>query len=119
MGRSVLFVSELSLGGWTFGEKDGPRQVVGTLDQKAVSGLIDRALEKGINLIDTADVYSGGNSERLIGAAIKNVPRRNVILATKLGGSIGPGPNDRGASRARIMDGVKTNLERLQTDHIR
>ena len=118
MGRSGLFVSELSLGGWTFGEKDGARQMVGTLDQTTTSALIDRALEKGINLIDTADVYSAGNSERLIGVAIKNVPRRDVVLATKLGGLIGPGPNNRGASRARIMDGVKTNLERLQTDHI-
>jgi aryl-alcohol dehydrogenase-like predicted oxidoreductase len=118
LGRSGLFVSELCLGGWTFGDREGPRKVVGTLDEKAVESLITRALERGINFIDTADVYANGNSERLIGAVLKGVPRHSVILSTKVGGAAGPGPNDRGASRARIMDGVKQSLERLQTDHI-
>jgi len=73
-----------------------------------------------VNFIDTADVYSFGQSERLVGQALKNlgVKRKDVVIATKVFGSVGEGPNDRGASRGHIMDSVHGSLERLQTDHI-
>jgi aryl-alcohol dehydrogenase-like predicted oxidoreductase len=73
-----------------------------------------------VNFIDTADVYSFGASEKLTGQALKNlgIERRDVVIATKVYSEMGPGPNDRGASRGHIMDGVKRSLERLQTDYI-
>ncbi len=74
----------------------------------------------GVNFFDTADVYSVGESERLLGQALKNlgVKRKDVVIATKVFGEMGAGPNDRGASRGHIMDAVHGSLERLQTDHI-
>ena len=90
------------------------------LGQDEVDGIVGRALDAGVNFIDTADVYSFGESERLLGQALKNlgVARKDVVIATKVFGEIGPGPNDRGASRGHIMDCVQRSLERLQTDHI-
>jgi aryl-alcohol dehydrogenase-like predicted oxidoreductase len=119
LGRTGLFVSELSLGTMTFGGT-GAFQVVGDLQQAEAEALIAHALEAGINLIDTADVYSGGLSERITGQALKNlgVPRSEVVVATKVFGNVGKGPNALGASRGHIMDGVKASLERLQLDHI-
>src|SRR6201999_3672088 len=85
-----------------------------------VDPIFDRAIKAGVNFIDTADVYSFGESERLLGQALKNlgVARKDVVIATKVFGQMGPGPNDRGASRGHIMDSVQASLERLQTDHI-
>ncbi|MCP4686561.1 MAG: aldo/keto reductase [Desulfobacterales bacterium] len=93
---------------------------MGDLQQKASEGLIARALEAGINFIDTADVYSQGVSEEITGQALKSlgVKREDVVIATKVFGETGPGPNDRGASRGHILDGVKASLKRLQMDHI-
>jgi aryl-alcohol dehydrogenase-like predicted oxidoreductase len=122
LGRTGLFVSEICLGAMTFGggADAGMWQAIGQLGQEEVDGLIGRALASGVNFIDTADVYSFGQSERLVGQALKNlgVARKDVVLATKVFGSMGAGPNDRGASRGHIMDSVKASLERLQTDHI-
>ncbi len=122
LGRMGLYVSEICLGAMTFGgnEKAGMWAAIGRLGQKEVDGIIGRALEAGVNFIDTADVYSFGQSERLVGQALKNlgVVRKDVVIATKVYGEMGPGPNDRGASRGHIMDGVRASLERLQTDHI-
>ena len=77
-------------------------------------------LEARVNFIDTANVYSFGNSEMMTGQALKDlgVKRSDVVLATKVFGRMAPGPNDIGASRGHIMDGVARSLERLQTDHI-
>jgi aryl-alcohol dehydrogenase-like predicted oxidoreductase len=77
-------------------------------------------LSAGVNFIDTADVYSSGESEKLLGQALKNldVPRKDVVIATKVYGVMGDKPNDRGASRGHIMDSVEASLKRLQTDHI-
>ena len=121
-GRTGLFVSEICLGAMTFGgnPEAGFWKAIGDLGQPEVDGIVGRALAAGVNFIDTADVYSFGQSERLVGQALKNlgVARKDVILATKVFGEMGPGPNDRGASRGHIMDSVHGSLERLQTDHI-
>ncbi|MET0273384.1 MAG: aldo/keto reductase [Phenylobacterium sp.] len=122
LGRTGLYVSEICLGTMTFGgsEDAGIWKAIGALQQGEVDAIVGRALEAGVNFIDTADVYSFGESERLTGQALKNlgVKRKDVVIATKVYGEMGPGPNDRGASRGHIMDSVQGSLERLQTDHI-
>jgi aryl-alcohol dehydrogenase-like predicted oxidoreductase len=120
LGRTGLYVSEICLGAMTFGGQGGIWEAIGGLDQAAVDGLMARALESGINFFDTADVYSQGVSEQLLGQSLKNlgVKRSDVVIATKVFGDMGRGPNDRGASRGHIMDGVKASLDRLGTDHI-
>jgi aryl-alcohol dehydrogenase-like predicted oxidoreductase len=122
LGRTGLYVSEICLGTMTFGgsEQAGMWRAIGALQQAEVDAIVGRALEAGINFIDTADVYSFGESERLLGQALQNLGtrREDVVLATKVYGEMGPGPNDRGASRGHIMDSVQKSLERLQTDHI-
>jgi len=119
LGNTGLFVSEICLGTMTFGG-EGFWQVVGNLDQKAVTGIVSRSLEAGVNFIDTADVYSDGRSETLLGQSLKDigVKRSDVVIATKCYGRVGKGANDLGASRGHIMDAVERSLERLQTDHI-
>jgi aryl-alcohol dehydrogenase-like predicted oxidoreductase len=121
LGRSGLFVSEICLGTMTFGGSEGGIwKAIGALQQGEVDGIVGRALEAGVNFFDTADVYSFGESEKLLGQAFKNLgtARKDVVIATKVFGEMGPRPNDRGASRGHIMDSVRTSLERLQTDHI-
>jgi len=120
LGRTGLFVSEICLGTMTFGGQGGIWEAIGGLGQPAVDELMGRALAGGINFFDTADVYSMGVSEQLLGQSLKNlgVKRSDVVIATKVFGDMGTGPNDRGASRGHIMDGVKASLDRLGTDHI-
>jgi aryl-alcohol dehydrogenase-like predicted oxidoreductase len=121
LGRSGLFVSEICLGAMTFGGGSGGIwSMIGDLDQQAVNAVMSQALQSGVNFIDTADVYSQGVSERLVGQSLKDlgVKRSDVVIATKVFGEMGRGPNDRGASRGHIMDGVKASLERLGLDHI-
>ncbi|HEX3916882.1 MAG TPA: aldo/keto reductase [Caulobacteraceae bacterium] len=121
LGRSGLYVSEICLGAMTFGGGSGGIwSMIGDLDQQAVNAVVGKALEHGVNFIDTADVYSAGVSERLVGQSLKDlgVKRSDVVIATKFFGETGPGPNDRGASRGHIMDAVKASLERLGLDHI-
>ena len=120
LGRTGLYVSEICLGTMTFGGEGGIWSAIGDLGQKAVDEMVGRALESGVNFIDTADVYSFGLSEKLLGQALKNlgVKRSDVVIATKVFGDMARGPNDKGASRGHIMDGVKASLERLQLDHI-
>ena len=120
LGRTGLFVSELCLGTMTFGGTDGIWGQIGTLQQTDAEQLVGQALDAGINFIDTADVYSGGASEVITGQALKNlkIPRDNVVVATKVFGDTGAGPNARGLSRSHIVDGVKASLQRLQLDHI-
>jgi aryl-alcohol dehydrogenase-like predicted oxidoreductase len=119
LGNTGLFVSEICLGAMTFGGQ-GLFKVVGEVDQKGATGMIARSIEAGVNFIDTADVYSMGNSEKLVGQALKDigVKRSDVVIATKFYGRVGSGPNDIGASRGHIMDAVERSLERLNTDHI-
>lgn len=122
LGNTGLFVSELCLGTMTFGEAGGGSLwgMIADVDQEAADRIVEKSLSAGINFIDTADVYSSGNSERILGQSLKNlgVPRKDVVIATKFLGQMGDGPNDRGASRGHIMDSVEASLERLQTDHI-
>lgn len=120
LGRTGLFVSELCLGTMTFGGGEGIWGQIGALQQADAERLVGQALDAGINFIDTADVYAGGLSEQITGQALKNLklPRESVIIATKVFGETGPGPNARGASRAHILDGIKASLKRLQLEHI-
>ncbi len=120
LGRTGVFVSELCLGTMTFGGSTGFWRQVGTLGQAEADQLIGRALEGGINFIDTADVYSEGAAEEITGQALRNlkVPRDNVVIATKAFGQTGTGINTRGASRLHLMEAVKASLRRLQLDHI-
>jgi len=123
LGNTGLFVSEICLGTMTFTGDKKPAGIwagIGDVDQKLATQIVGRSLEAGVNFLDTADVYSAGQSERLTGQAIKDlgIKRSSVVIATKCYGRMGPGPNDIGASRGHIMDSVSRSLERLQTDHI-
>ena len=119
LGNTGLAVSEICLGTMTFGGK-GFWTAIGQLDQSVADNIVSRALDAGVNFIDTADVYSEGLSEEITGQAMKNSgrPRTEIVLATKVFGSMGPGRNDSSASRGHIMDGVKASLKRLGTDYI-
>jgi len=119
LGNTGFYVSEICLGTMTFGGK-GFFAAVGQVDQKTATALVARALEAGVNFIDTADVYSEGLSEVLLGNALKEigVKRSDVVIATKVYGRMSPTPNDAGLSRGHIMDAVEASLKRLQTDHI-
>ncbi|MGE3110175.1 MAG: aldo/keto reductase, partial [Phycisphaerales bacterium] len=112
-----LFVSELCLGAMTFGGRGQMWEVIGGLDQPAVDAIVHRSLDAGINFIDTANVYSAGESEVLLGKALAG-RRHEIVLATKVRGRMGKGPNDVGLSRRHIMDAVDASLKRLGTDYI-
>ncbi|MCM2293383.1 aldo/keto reductase [Allorhizobium sp. BGMRC 0089] len=122
LGHTGLFVSELCLGTMTFGPSgEGSNWgAIADVDQEAADQIVERSIAAGINFIDTANVYSFGTSEKLLGQALKNlnIPRKDVVIATKFYGMMGPKPNDRGASRGHIMDQVEASLERMQIDHI-
>jgi aryl-alcohol dehydrogenase-like predicted oxidoreductase len=112
-----VFVSELCLGAMTFGGVGQMWEVIGGLDQKAVDGIVHRALDGGINFVDTADVYSGGESEVMVGKALGS-RRHDVVLATKVRGRMGKGPNQVGLSRLHIVEAAEASLGRLATDYI-
>ncbi len=120
LGRTGLFVSELCLGTMTFGGGGEIWGKIGALGQADAERLVGRALDGGINFIDTADIYSDGVSEQITGQALRNlhVPRENVVVATKCYGPTGPGPNAGGNSRLHVIDACKASLRRLQLDHI-
>ncbi len=110
LGRTGVMVSSLCLGVMNFGG------VTNTEDSIA---MIDRAIDAGINFIDTANVYNAGESEVVLGKALKaNGKRDSIVLATKVNGVVGEGQNDRGISRYHIMKACEDSLRRLQTDHI-
>ncbi|MGI8913379.1 MAG: aldo/keto reductase [Chloroflexota bacterium] len=108
LGRTGLKVSEICLGTMTFGSQ---------ADEQASKAIVKRALDAGVNFFDTANVYNAGVSEEFTGRALKEV-RRDIVLATKLHGKMGPGPNDQGQSRKHIMDAIEQSLRRLTTDYI-
>jgi aryl-alcohol dehydrogenase-like predicted oxidoreductase len=112
-----VFVSELCLGAMTFGGRGQQWQVIGGLDQSEVDALVHRAIDGGINFIDTADVYSSGESETLLGRAL-GAHRQDVVLATKVRGRMGKGVNQVGLSRLHILEAVDASLKRLGTDYI-
>jgi aryl-alcohol dehydrogenase-like predicted oxidoreductase len=112
-----VFVSELCLGSMTFGGVGQMWEVIGGLDQKAVDSIVHGALDGGINFVDTADVYSGGESEVMVGKALGS-RRHDVVLATKVRGRMGKGPNQVGLSRLHIVAAAEASLGRLATDYI-
>jgi aryl-alcohol dehydrogenase-like predicted oxidoreductase len=120
LGKTGLFVSELCLGTMTFGGGGGMWRQIGALDQTEAGRLVGRALDAGINFLDTADVYAEGLSEEITGQALRDlkVPRDSVVVATKGYGPMGSGANARGASRLHLIDACKASLKRLQLDHI-
>ncbi|MEN2747156.1 aldo/keto reductase [Sphingomonas sp. T9W2] len=120
LGHSGLFVSELCLGTMTFGGSEGMWGQIGKLGQEEADALTKTALDAGINFIDTANVYAGGESERILGQSLRNlgVARDDVVIATKVLGPMGDGPNARGASRGHIISQCKQSLQRLGLDHI-
>ena len=119
LGNTGLKVSELCLGTMTFGGK-GYFKAIGSLQQDTVDNIIKTSLDAGINFIDTANVYSEGMSEELTGQAIHNLGlnRDELIIATKVRGKMGEGPNDSGLTRKHIMQQVELSLKRLKTDYI-
>jgi aryl-alcohol dehydrogenase-like predicted oxidoreductase len=119
LGKTGLFVSEMCLGAMTFGGA-GFWKAIGQLGGKESESLVGTALDAGVNLIDTADVYSDGESERLVGAALKALdrPREQVVVATKVRGRVGPGVNQVGLSRAHILASIDGSLRRLGLDHV-
>jgi len=110
LGRTGVKVSPLCLGTMMFGQRGNP-------DHEDCVRIIHRALDAGINFIDTANIYSDGESEEIVGKALRG-RRDEVVLATKVHMPMGPGPNDRGNSRIHILREVENSLRRLQTDHI-
>jgi aryl-alcohol dehydrogenase-like predicted oxidoreductase len=120
LGNTGLLVSKLCFGTMTFGDGRGLFKALSGVDQTGADELVKMALDGGINFFDTADNYTEGASERILGQSLKNlnVARQHVVIATKVYSRVGPGRNDVGASRGHIMDGVEASLRRLQTDHI-
>ena len=112
-----VFVSELCLGTMTFGGRGQIWEVIGGIDQPSVDALVSRALDAGINFVDTANVYAAGESETMLGRALGS-RRHEVVLATKVRGRTGPGPNQVGLSRLHILQSVEASLKRLDTDYI-
>ncbi len=113
LGNSGLIVSAVALGTMQFGEKMN----VGNLDQQATNEMVSFALDQGINFIDTADVYSSGESETLLGNALKG-KREEIVLATKVRLPMSDNFNRSGSTRVNIMRGVESSLKRLKTDYI-
>ncbi|HEX9538340.1 MAG TPA: aldo/keto reductase [Streptosporangiaceae bacterium] len=116
LGASGLKVSALTMGTMTFGGRGGFANV-GTTGVDEARRQVELCLEAGINLIDTADVYSGGLSEEILGQVLHG-RRDEVLIATKVRMGMGPGPNDAGLSRHHILSGCEASLRRLGTDHI-
>lgn len=108
MGRTGLKVSEICLGTMIYGDQ---------VEEKRSIRIIRKALETGINFLDTADMYVKGKSEEIVGKAIRGY-RDSIVLATKVAGRMGPGPNDAGLSRRHIMKAIEDSLGRLKTDYI-
>jgi len=114
LGNSGLKVSQFCFGTMTFGNSQWK---LGGVDQGIADRMVGMALDAGINFFDTADVYSVGASEEMLGKALKT-RRSESVIATKVRGSMGPGPNDVGLSRKHIHDAIDASLRRLGTDYV-
>ena len=119
-GNTGLIVSELCLGAMTFGTKPGRFGHIHGLDQDDATALVRQALDAGINMIDTANVYTVGQSEEFVGGALKalGVRRSDVVIATKAMGAMGEGRNDSGIGRKHLLDQIDASLARLLLDHV-
>jgi len=120
LGNTGLLVSEVCLGTMTFAAAEGRWKPIAGVDQLLADQLLKASFDAGVNFVDTADIYSDGESEKTLAGAIRNVgiARKEIVIATKAFGRTGPGRNDVGASRGHIMDAVDASLQRLQTDYI-
>jgi aryl-alcohol dehydrogenase-like predicted oxidoreductase len=116
LGRSGLLVSELCVGTMSFGAS-GYWETIGGLDESAAQRLVDTAIDAGVNFFDTADVYSHGQSEEILGKAL-GTRRDQIVLATKVRGRMSPEINDVGLSRKHIIQSCENSLRRLGTDYI-
>ena len=119
LGRTGLFVSEICLGTMTYGGK-GRWEVVGRLGVAEAAAQIKAAFDAGVNFIDTADVYSEGESETIVGEALAKLglPREDLVIATKVRVRMGPQPNRVGLTRVHIMNEIHASLKRLRLDHV-
>src|SRR5437764_7838701 len=116
LGSTGLKVSRICLGMMTYGS---PAWHPWTLDEAAARPFVKRALELGINFFDTADMYSRGVSEEVVGRALRDFSTRDqVVIATKVFYPMGDGPNDRGLSRRHILDAIDASLRRLGVDFV-
>jgi aryl-alcohol dehydrogenase-like predicted oxidoreductase len=119
LGRSGLKVPELCFGTGTFGGAGNKFfEAWGTTQDEEAARLIDVCMEAGCNFFDTADIYSDGNSERVLGKAIAHLKREDVLLSTKATFASGEGPNDRGSSRYHLIQALEGSLQRLNTDYV-
>jgi aryl-alcohol dehydrogenase-like predicted oxidoreductase len=120
LGPTGLLVSEICLGTMTFSTAEGMWRSISGVEQNLADQLLKQSFDAGVNFVDTADVYTNGESEKTLAKAISNVgiARKDIVIATKAFGRTGPGRNDVGASRGHIMDAVEASLKRLQTDYI-
>ena len=120
LGHTGLLVSELCLGTMTFAAGEGMWKPIAGVEQNLADELVRLSLDAGVNFVDTADVYTNGESEKVLAQAIANlgIARKDIVIATKAFGRTGPGRNDVGASRGHIMDAVEASLKRLRTDYI-
>ncbi|WP_141434408.1 aldo/keto reductase [Bacillus sp. 03113] len=116
LGNTGVLISEIALGTMTFGGGN-TWGIFGSLDEKEAGRLVDQALDAGVNLFDTANVYADGRSEEILGKVLKS-KRHQAIIATKVRGRTGPGPNEIGLSRLHIIGQVEASLKRLGTDYI-
>jgi len=116
LGRTGLLVSDLCFGAMTFGGK-GMWANAGSQTQAEADRLVARVLDAGINFFDTANVYSEGESEKILGKAL-GARRKEIVLATKVAGRVGPGTNDIGLSRRHILEAIDASLARLGTDYV-
>ena len=118
LGRTGLDVSRICLGCMSYGIPERGNHAW-TLDEEQSRPFIKRALESGINFFDTANVYSDGTSEEIVGRALRDFARRDdVVIATKVHGRMRPGPNGAGLSRRAIMGEIDASLRRLGVDHV-
>lgn len=117
LGNTGVLVSEIGFGAMTFGESSENWNVFGALGDKEAQKLVDLALDQGVNFFDTANIYAKGRSEEMLGKALKS-KRQQAIIATKVRGRTGPGPNEIGLSRLNIIREVEDSLRRLNTDYI-
>lgn len=120
LGDTGLPVSTVCFGAMTFHGGNGLFKFMGGTQQNEADDIVKYCIEKGINFFDTADVYSEGGSEEMLGQSFRNlgIERKDVVIATKCYGRMGPGHNDIGASRKHIIEAVDASLRRLQTDYI-
>src|SRR5258708_136198 len=120
LGNTGLLVSKLCFGTMTFGDGRGLFKAISSVGQAAADALVRTSIDGGINFCETAENYTEGESEKMLGQSLKNlnIARKDVVIATKVYSRVGPGRNDIGASRGHIMDAAEASLRRLQTDHI-